>query len=141
MPAEDIQTTHYIFSKATGFYVGEVLGSAAQIAQNADWEVRLAPPEPVVSTDPSDYPLTPAQFGWLLAKSGLEDDTETVLTAAKASDRDLYAELKFNLSQNAFRFEVTMGLVAQMIALGALADTPAVSEATIGDLWLLAKDK
>lgn len=93
------------------------------------------------STDPVDYPLTPAQFTWLNAKSGLDDATEAVLAHAKATDRELFADLKMALGRSSFRFDVTMGLVRQMIALGVLPDTAAVSEAAIGDLWLLAKDK
>lgn len=105
----------------------------------AEW---LAENPPVsASTDPNDYNLTPAQFKWLLAASGLDDVLSTVLDNTKASDRAVYADLQLNLARDRFLFSVTMDLVTQMQSMGAVPQGADVSEATIGALWMQAKDK
>lgn len=93
----------------------------------------------VPSVDPIDYPLTPDQFTWLLAVSGLDDVTEDVLAYAKATDRAQFADLKMALNRSAFHFDVTMGMINQMSE--AIPEGVDVSAETIGDLWMLAKDK
>ncbi|MDE0590413.1 hypothetical protein OU789_10790 [Halocynthiibacter sp. C4] len=93
------------------------------------------------STDPNDYNLTPAQFKWLLAASGLDDVLAAVLAYAKENARETYADLELNLHRSKFLFSVTMELVGQMQAAGAVPEGADVSEATIGALWMQAKDK
>ncbi|NRB19906.1 MAG: hypothetical protein HRU33_20755 [Rhodobacteraceae bacterium] len=44
--------------------------------------------------DPNNCPLTSAQFTWLTSVSGLDDATDAVLAHAKATDRELFADLK-----------------------------------------------
>lgn len=90
--------------------------------------------------DPRKHDLSPAQFQWLLAFTGLDDVTDTVLAVTKGQpDKTQYANLKLNLARNSFIFETTMALVAEMaFAIPAGVD---VSEAAIGTAWLLAKDQ
>jgi hypothetical protein len=92
-----------------------------------------------VSTEPRDYNLTPQQFTWLLAVSGLDDVTDTVLAYAKANNRSQFADLKMALSRKSFHFDVTMGLISDMaLAIPAGGD---VSPETIAGLWMQAKEK
>ena len=104
-----------------------------------EWDAENPPVVP--STDPLDYPLNPAQFQWLLAVSGLDDVLDTVLAATKAADLTAYANLKKNLNRKTFLFDVTMALVGEMETAGAIPAGADVSAATIGALWMQAKDE
>jgi hypothetical protein len=102
------------------------------------WREYTSPIIPV-STDPQDHILSPAQFTWLLAVSGLDDVTDTVLAYAKANDRPKFADLKMALGRSKFTYAATMQMIELMSA--AIPPDVDVSPAFISDLWLRAKDK
>ena len=143
-------TIRYYVDEA-GKFLG-VFGDGARPASTAPYFQVPTPPEdgrdiwdgkdwvsPIPSVDPRDYNLTPAQFTWLLAVSGLDDVTDAVLAHAKANNRSQFADLKMALSRKAFHFDITMGLIGDMAA--AIPAGVDVSPETIAGLWMQAKEK
>ena len=83
--------------------------------------------------------LTPPQFEYLLALTGLDDVWAALEDGVKKKDRALLAVLRAQRRQSRFVFDVTMQFIAQFMA-DAVAATPGVdlSEATIKAAWVAA---
>ena len=81
--------------------------------------------------------LTPPQFEYLLALTGLDEVWTALEDSVKKKDCALLAELRGQRRKSRFVFDVTLQFVSQFLA-DAVAATPGVdlSEETIKALWL-----
>ena len=107
--------------------------------QTQVWTVETLPQ---AEQDQRDYDraLTPVQFKWLLAYTGLESAWDAMLNATKGNDQATYAMLSAQLEQPSFRLGKTLGLVAQLSdQIAAVAPDIDVSEATIRAAWAQAE--
>lgn len=80
--------------------------------------------------------LTPAQFAFLLALTGLDDVWANLETTLKASDRAQYAMLYAQKFQKRFVFDVTMAMVSRFAAF--VPPETDLSEPTIRAAWMQA---
>jgi hypothetical protein len=98
-------------------------------------------PDVVISTDPRDYNLTPRQFNRFAALHGYDDAIDIVLAALKQSDRETYAVVKGDVvGAKAFHFDVVMGLIGNAELAAFIPESLDVSEETMAERWLVAKD-
>lgn len=83
--------------------------------------------------------LTPAQFEWLLAYTGLEDVFSGLTTSVKGNDVSQYAALKADRKRLTYKLDLTLAKVAAFAPQIAVAFPGVdVSEATIRAAWKLA---
>jgi len=86
-----------------------------------------------------DRALTPVQFKWLLAFTGLEQVWDAMLEATKG-DPGTYAMLKAQLEQPTFRLGKTLDIIAQLSTqIANVAPGVDVSEPTIRAAWAQAE--
>lgn len=87
-------------------------------------------------------PLSPRQFVWMLAYSGLEETWDALEAHTKDTDPIIYANLKAQRAARAFEYDLTMAFVADMRPMAAQI-TPDVdlSEETISAAWDLAAEQ
>lgn len=109
----------------------------------SDWSVSAIPQEELdalqQAADEANT-LSPAQFTYLLASTGLEAVWEAVEAHTKTEAPDTYALLRANSQAGSFRLARTLELLAQMKPLtDALATGVDLSEATIRAAWATAK--
>ncbi len=91
--------------------------------------------------DPGPPVLTPRQFEWLLAMTGLEDVWAAVEQGAKATDRRLYAGLRAQRSSGAFLLNTTLTFKNEpAVAAVAASVAPEVdlSDEAITEAWMQA---
>ncbi len=101
----------------------------------AEWEAlgnTIAPyAPPVPSTNPVDYPLTPAQFRAMVDISGYGPDIEVALEAIEDPINKAVARAKY-LYSTSYRRDSAILLMLQP-AVG-------ISDAELDALWMIAKD-
>ena len=89
--------------------------------------------------DPGPPELSPRQFAWLLADTGLDDVWDAVQARAKADgNRALYASLKAQRAASAFVLETTLAFKndpAVLAIAAAVAPEADLSDATIRAVW------
>jgi hypothetical protein len=113
---------------------------AAILAAEAAGEVTIpdAPPPP----DPGPPELTPRQFEWLLAHTGLEDVWDAVQAWAKADgNRALYAGLKAQRAASVFVLATTLAFKNEPAVLAitaAVAPDADLSDDAVRAAWDLA---
>lgn len=100
------------------------------------WTVEDLPPGEIAQRD-FDRSLTPPQFEWLLAFTGLEEVWQAMLSATRDTDRATYAMLSAQLRQPRFRLGVTLGMIAQLaddgvVGAGVVADAGATAISASG---------
>lgn len=89
-----------------------------------------------VSTEPQELPhLTPRQFTYLLALSGLDDVWDALEAQTKLVDRTLYATLKASRSSESFHFNETMNMI-QIFTPYLPPNAPPLDRETLEPLWL-----
>ena len=83
--------------------------------------------------------LTPAQFMWLLAYTGLDDVWEALEKHLKGTDRAAYADLKSNTSKASYHLEVVLAAIENLRPFVDVA-APGVdlSEKTVRTMWQTA---
>lgn len=87
-----------------------------------------------------DPVLTPVQFEWLLAFTGLDEVWQTLEAALKDQDRAEYASLRAQRLQARFFLSVTLEMVAKLRQIAAqVAPGVDLSEAAIRAAWELAE--
>ena len=91
-----------------------------------------------VSTEPQELPhLSPVQFTYLLAISGLDDVWDALEAQTKLVDRKLYATLKASRSSESFHFNETMDMI-QIFTPYLPPDTVPLDRETLEPLWMEA---
>lgn len=92
-------------------------------------------PDPVAGpVEP--MPLTPRQFEWMLAYTGLDEVWASVESAAKDTDRELYANLRAQRASKTFLLEVTLSFVEEAREMAEqLHPDVDLSEQAIRDAW------
>jgi hypothetical protein len=107
-------------------------------APNYDWngaEWVQRPPAPVGPAD-----LSPAQFEWLLAFTGLGDVWDGIEAALKDTDRATYAAIRMQRKRSVYQLDVTLQEVAKMRPVAAkIAPDVDLSDAAIKAAWDLAE--
>lgn len=83
--------------------------------------------------------LTPRQFEWMLAFTGLDDVWNSLEAAAKDSDRALYANLRAQRASNTFLLDLTLSFVNEVKDIAAnLHPDVDLSEEAVRAAWSLA---
>jgi hypothetical protein len=91
-----------------------------------------------VSIEPQEIPsLSPPQFTYLLALSGLDDVWDALEIQAKAVNRKLYATLKASRASGSFRFEETLNMI-QIFSPYLPPSAPSLNREYLEPLWLEA---
>ena len=95
----------------------------------------------IVSTDPTDYDLTPRQFHIFAAMWEYDDAIDAVLAGIKSMSIAQYASIKGDmLGAKIFRFNIVMGLIWNANLASFIPDGTDVTLETMTARWLLAKD-
>lgn len=115
-----------------GFRVVEAAPEFVDGAWRQVWRTEAAPPEPPVAPPA----LTPAQFTFLLALTGLEDVWTEVEAQTRTTDRALYALLRGSRSRDQFRWDETLRLIA--VFAPWLPPGVDLSAAALEPLWMQA---
>lgn len=103
----------------------------------ADW-VAYSDELPKAEQPPAD--LSPAQFEWLLAFTGLGNLWDGIEAALKDTDRAAYAGVRMQRKRTVYRLDVTLQEVARMRPVAAqIAPDVDLSDAAISAAWKLAE--
>lgn len=79
--------------------------------------------------------LTPTQFIYLLAVTGLEDIWDELEVSAKATNRKLYATLKASRNSATYRFQETLDMI-QVFSPYLPETAPSLSREVLEPLWI-----
>ena len=91
-----------------------------------------------VSTEPLKLPdLSPRQFTYLLALSGLDDVWDALEAQTKQVDRKLYATLRASRASESFSFNDTMNMISVFTPY-LPPNSPTLDRETLEPLWLEA---
>ena len=86
--------------------------------------------------------LTPSQFTWMLAFTGLDDVWVALEVYLKANDKAAYADLRAQTAKQSFRLPVTLAMVEQFKPIVSMvAPDTDLSEEAIRVAWLMATEK
>ena len=97
------------------------------------------PSADVVSASQPPPILTPAQFMWLLAYSGLDDVWEALEKHLKGTDRAAYADLKSNTVKASYHLDVVLAAIENLQPfVAAVAPGVDLSEKTVRTMWQTA---
>jgi hypothetical protein len=117
--------------RADGVYEGIVIATKTQLREMG----LTAGPEPAVTTTLQPV-LTPRQFEWLLAYTGLDEVWAALEAHLKTTDRAAYARLRAERKATAFEHDTVLKTVAEFQPFAA-AVAPGVdlSDAAINAAW------
>lgn len=91
---------------------------------------------------PPRFDLTPRQFTWLLAYTGLENVWKSIEETARVNNRSLYAKLKAQKASERFIFQMTIDFIASVSEIASqLHPDVDLSEKAIGAAWDLALEQ
>ncbi len=92
-------------------------------------------PDPV-EEPAAPMPLTPRQFEWMLAYTGLDEVWNSIEEAARDTDRALYANLRAQRASAKFLLDVTLAFVEEARDMAEqLHPDVDLSEQAIRDAW------
>lgn len=118
---------------ASGNYVGIVVATQEQF-NGSGYAEGAAPP-----VSPIDPVLTPRQFEWLLAFTGLGDIWDALEADTKATDRGAYAQLRAERRSAAFHLPETLAIVSKFRpAAAAIYPNADLSDTAIKTAWAQA---
>lgn len=135
IPAGAVEITH---EKHAEMIDGQGAGKRIAAGQNGQ-PVLVDPPLPIPApVGPAD--LSPAQFEWLLAFTGLGDVWDKIEAAIKDTDRATYAAMRMQRRRSVYKLDVTLQEVAKMRPVVAqIAPDVHLSDAEIKAAWDLAE--
>jgi len=96
---------------------------------------------PIKTTDPRDYILTPRQFAHMAALAGYDDAIAAILAALKPVNIALYAEIKAGVDgSQSFHFEKVLAIISNPAVAPLIPAGVDVTVAAVSANWLAAKD-
>ena len=117
-----------------------------RVADAAAWVMRDPDPAPppdddtAIETPEAPPTLTPPQFEWLLAYTGLDDVWDGLEAATKGVSPETYADLRAARRRGAYEWAETMRLI-DVFRPHLPAGSPPLTEAMLLPVWMLAATK